>query len=798
MPEPISTTAAAAASAAQTTATATAAGAGAGAGAATTEAAKVEILRKLAFSMLQTSETTVLNQSELVDEFATPIYTGLSAANAKLASTPGTPSVATPQDNSTPSAATPQDNIALSNDKNASINDNSPSRCFDPRIIDPRIIICDGPNQPKFPIPYPECDSGPIGKPLPSEMPEIKQLINDHYKAPTIEDQLKSGANEIVIERNIVDGQVIKGDSKSTAIVVIEERVVDKKYLEYGHLSDVMSEIRHGNIPSIKQVYLALVDLTDLATFKLLRPYLMKYKLEDAQVRLRQLSADIEKKQLHDTLPDKKSHNFLVDRKVDKREWYKTDHVTEKYGHQDVETVKQLEIVALNVKELCTVNMSQIEAERIIQNKTDLAKMFGGSEGIARLETMLPPEQIASVGKKAMVWTRENVITQTSEYTQEHFFHRYGTDLKGFLGNKITESDKNVSVSRQTTFSEYLSESDNINLQNINTFEDAHSKFSTLKTSATMTTDSQVIDRYVEAGEGVKFEEGWITYIPGGSIVNLGAKADLGAKLTGWDYFWAGLDVATIAVACVTFGASSGATAAGKAALTAGAKTVVKGGAKVVAKQGAKAALRTTAKQSAKAVAKTGGKAVAKQTGKVALKNTGKATAKQTGKVTLKNTGKAGVKSAKAQVVKKVTTKTVARARNSYLDDVVKRSKVKDTIDVSKLKKRPWKRISPEKNKIMREQFANSDFKDSLIKEWERINNRKWPTYEKDVYSKNGKLIRHAGDKFDAHHIQPLGMNGQNVASNLTPMHVLDHADHWGIHAYGSPYDTLNNVLGAI
>ena len=773
MPEPISTTAAAAASAAQTTATATAAGAETVALAATPEAAKVENLRKLVFSVLQTSETTVLNQSELVDEFATPIYTGLSAANAKLASTPGTPSA----------------------DGESTLNtgDNANEHVYrDPPYL---------PNLPPIiynPPPIPPI-TGIAIRPQPLEMPEIKQLIDEHYKTPTIEDQLKSDANEIVIERKIVDGQVInKGDSKSTAIVVIEERVVDKKYLEYGHLADVMSEIRHGNIPSIKQVYLALVDLTDSATFKLLRPYLMKYKLEDAQVRLRQLSADIEKKQLHDTLPDKKSHNFLVDRKVDKREWYKTDHVTEKYGHQDVETVKQLEIVALNVKELCTVNMSQIEAERIIQHKTDLAKMFGGSEGIVRLETMLPPEQIASVGKKAMVWTRENVITQTSEYTKEHFFHRYGTDLKGFLGNKITESDKNVSVSRQTTFSEYLSESDNINLQNINTFEDAHSKFSTLKTSATMTTDSQVIDRYVEAGEGVKFEEGWITYIPGGSIVNLGAKADLGAKLTGWDYFWAGLDVATIAVACVTFGASSGATAAGKAALTAGAKTVVKGGAKVVAKQGAKAALRTTAKQSAKAVAKTGGKAVAKQTGKVALKNTGKATAKQTGKVTLKNTGKAGVKSAKAQVVKKVTTKTVARARNSYLDDVVKRSKVKDTIDVSKLKKRPWKRISPEKNKIMREQFANSDFKDSLIKEWERINNRKWPTYEKDVYSKNGKLIRHAGDKFDAHHIQPLGMNGQNVASNLTPMHALDHADHWGIHAYGSSYDTLNNVLGAI
>ena len=165
MPEPISTTAAAAASAAQTTATATAAGAGAGAGAATTEAAKVEILRKLAFSMLQTSETTVLNQSELVDEFATPIYTGLSAANAKLASTPGTPSVATPQDNSTPSVATPQDNISLSNDKNASINDNSPSRCFDPTPFDPT----------DDPPPYIVRSSSPI-----SEKPEIKQLIDDH------------------------------------------------------------------------------------------------------------------------------------------------------------------------------------------------------------------------------------------------------------------------------------------------------------------------------------------------------------------------------------------------------------------------------------------------------------------------------------------------------------------------------------------------------------------------------------------------------------------------------------------
>ena len=228
--------------------------------------------------MLQTSETTILNQSELVDEFATPIYTRLSATNAKLASTPGTPSAAAPQDK-----ASADGKHTLTPGDNTNTQDTTGPNAFysEPRITDPQ--ICDGPNQPKFPIPSPESDSGAIGKPLPSEMPEIRQLINDHYKAPTIEDQLKSGANEIVIERNIVDGQVIKGDSKSTAIAVIEERVVDKKYLEYGHLSDVMSEIRHGNIPSIKQVYLALVDLTDLATFKLLRPYLMKYKLEDAQ-----------------------------------------------------------------------------------------------------------------------------------------------------------------------------------------------------------------------------------------------------------------------------------------------------------------------------------------------------------------------------------------------------------------------------------------------------------------------------------------------------------------------------------
>jgi len=88
-----------------------------------------------------------------------------------------------------------------------------------------------------------------------------------------------------------------------------------------------------------------------------------------------------------------------------------------------------------------------------------------------------------------------------------------------------------------------------------------------------------------------------------------------------------------------------------------------------------------------------------------------------------------------------------------------------------------------------RREFAKD--KGELINQWENANNQKWPRYEEDVTTKEGKVIRKAGDKFDAHHVQPLELGGQNTPDNLTPMHASDHHDKQGVHRPGSAYDNM-------
>lgn len=126
--------------------------------------------------------------------------------------------------------------------------------------------------------------------------------------------------------------------------------------------------------------------------------------------------------------------------------------------------------------------------------------------------------------------------------------------------------------------------------------------------------------------------------------------------------------------------------------------------------------------------------------------------------------------------------------KKEYFDDLKLRSECPDTIDDS-IKDNEWKKINPELNGEMRDEFGNS--KNKLISDWENQNNTKWPTYNEDVYSPNGKLIRHEGDKYDAHHIQPLTYGGENRAENITPLHALEHFDKQGVHSPDSPFGRM-------
>ena len=65
---------------------------------------------------------------------------------------------------------------------------------------------------------------------------------------------------------------------------------------------------------------------------------------------------------------------------------------------------------------------------------------------------------------------------------------------------------------------------------------------------------------------------------------------------------------------------------------------------------------------------------------------------------------------------------------------------------------------------------------------------------KEDVVNDDGKVIRKAGDNYDAHHIHPLQLGGENVASNITPLDVNSHRE---VHSStGSCKRLVENVKG--
>lgn len=625
---------------AATTATNAMAGATATTGGATLSSAAVEkqvdAIRQLATAFIKSAGMKAVGDSEIVDEFAAPIYAGLAATplGPIPKSTPPIPGMPTPK-----------------------------TVGSFPELVEPN------------------GDSAIDAKKMPGDLtriekPEVGALIDRCYDAPSIKDQLAAGHDKIVIDRNVLNEKVVVSGDKRTAMCLIEERVVDRKYLEYGNLTDLISEVRHGHIPTIRQLCLAIIDLTDLATFKVFRPLLARVKIEPATYRVRQLTADFERKTLESTLEREEKSSFKIDRNEEDRSWFKTNHVTEKIGHKDVASKTEMEIAVTNVTDLCTVDLDKGAIDGLMIRRSELTKSLADANAIARLENTLPSETIASINKTALAWVRENACSTTSEYSTVETFNRYGVDLDGLLGKKIEMSDKQVTESVQTSLREYLSPSDRICLDDINSCQQAIEKFASLQKTVSVDFDPAIVNQYVIPGEGVTFDDGWITYIPGGSIVNLGVKADLGAKITGMDIFWAAVDVAMIAIAIATWGTSTAITSASMAA----GKAALKGGAKA------------TVKASAKAAAKTSAKAVAKQSGRIALKNAGRAGAKSAkigGKASVaKTTTDAATKGATNKVVVKEVQAGAETAAKQSGKVKIKNSgtagtKAKPSVDVS-------------------------------------------------------------------------------------------------------------------
>jgi hypothetical protein len=131
----------------------------------------------------------------------------------------------------------------------------------------------------------------------------------------------------------------------------------------------------------------------------------------------------------------------------------------------------------------------------------------------------------------------------------------------------------------------------------------------------------------------------------------------------------------------------------------------------------------------------------------------------------------------------------VEALHKEYVEDLKAKSEHPETIKDYDPK---YEKITPEENAEKRAEFNAN--KGILIGQWEQTYGREWPRYKEDVYM-GGKIIRRAGDRYDAHHAKPLGFGGENTADNITPISAEKHFDKKGVHAPDSPYGRMEKLL---
>lgn len=143
---------------------------------------------------------------------------------------------------------------------------------------------------------------------------------------------------------------------------------------------------------------------------------------------------------------------------------------------------------------------------------------------------------------------------------------------------------------------------------------------------------------------------------------------------------------------------------------------------------------------------------------------------------------------AKENTLETEPVETLEELMEQYFEDLKNSSEYPETI---KGDGSLWERLTSEEISEKRTEFNAS--KEKLIEEWETKNGNEWPRYKEDVYV-NGKLIRNAGDRYDAHHIKPLSFGGKNEAGNITPISADKHFDKQGVHSPTSPYGKIEKI----
>lgn len=274
---------------------------------------------------------------------------------------------------------------------------------------------------------------------------------------------------------------------------------------------------------------------------------------------------------------------------------------------------------------------------------------------------------------------------------------------------------------------------------------------------------SKAVPNFGKYGDAAKFTA---ELVPGVAEYNAINEGD-------WKAFAiaAGIDIGAIALGAFTAGAGYAAVKGGSAAAKAGVKVAAKEVAEASTKKIVKETVETSTEKVIKETIETGsGKAV-------------------------RETVEAGSEKATKEIAETGTEKTSLKAGEAiektrfpeYLDEVEKITK-KDIPQNQRelikkaLKENDYKKLESEATQMSRREFER--IKTTVINEWERNTGQTWPRYTEDVVNDAGKVIRKAGDRYDAHHIIEVSTNGPHEWWNIHPAHKIK--EHDLIHAADS------------
>ncbi|MCU7240303.1 hemagglutinin repeat-containing protein, partial [Pseudomonas peradeniyensis] len=133
-------------------------------------------------------------------------------------------------------------------------------------------------------------------------------------------------------------------------------------------------------------------------------------------------------------------------------------------------------------------------------------------------------------------------------------------------------------------------------------------------------------------------------------------------------------------------------------------------------------------------------------------------------------------------------TQLSSQARR-YLNELEAHTGLKVTAEqrdnlANALREKNYTKLTPKETQKHRREF--NKIKDELIGQWETKTGQTWPRYTENVMSKDGtKVVRKAGQPYDAHHIIESGFGGPNEWWNMHPARFPDQHQ-GGIHGKDS------------